>query len=81
MAKRVKGERVQRERLNLPLADDRLWTVAEVAYYAGCRDADTVRTMPIPWTHANPDTEGRGERLYDPKDVKAYFAARKRGAA
>lgn len=67
-------------KLRLPLTEDRLWTMAEVAYYAGKDDPNSVRSMPIPWTHANADVEGRGERLYDPKDVKAYFAARKRGA-
>lgn len=71
----------RRAKLTLPLTDDRLWTMAEVAYFAGCKDPATIRRLPIPWTHANPNVEGQGERLYDPKDVKAYFAARKRGAA
>lgn len=74
--------RVPRQgRLTLPLTDDRMWTLAEVAYYAGNRDEASIRRLPIPWTTANPDPEGRGERLYDPKEVKAYFAARRRQGA
>lgn len=68
-------------RLTLPLTDDRLWTLAEVAWYAGNRSVDQIRRLPIPWATGNPDPEGRGERLYDPKEVKAYFAARRRQGA
>ena len=81
MADSNSPQRKRRARLSLPLTDDRLWTIAEVAYYAGKRDESSIRRLPIPWTTANPDPEGRGERLYDPKDVKRYFAVRTRSGA